>query len=427
MSANSTKQPLAILRRRLTIWYAGTLGLILLLLGGGLYLLIHAQIAKQLDDSLGRAAKEIMRAAQIREMEAQGAKGTVVDAVEELHIPDRQLFILDSAGNPITPRVVHPGIRAAARVAAASGVARRDIQLGHDRELTVHAERFRLESGQLQVAVAAADELEIADRYAALIAAFSGIAVFALVLSTVGGYFLLQQAIAPAEKSISYTRRFMADAAHELRTPISVLRTKAEVALQTERTPEHYAATLRDVDREAQRLGRIVDDLLILARADAGVRPISKERFFLDDIALDAAQSLRTLAQAANVSLEVTEFVETPVLGDAPLVRELIVILLDNAVKFTPPGGSVHLRVTSNPQPVVVVEDSGVGISAEDAPHVFERFFRGDASRKRDRGAGLGLSIAQWIASIHDARITLAPRAQGGTIAIVAFPRVIGR
>lgn len=427
MSASSTRKPLEILRRRLTIWYAATLGFILLLLGGGLYALVHAQIARQLDDSLGGAARELMRAAQIREMEARSAQGTVVDAVEELHIPDRQLFLLDSAGVPITPRVVHPRIRDAARRAAADGAARDEVHMGHEHVLSLRAVRFRLESGRTLVAVAAADEVEMDERYASLITAFSGVAVLAVVLSTLGGYFLLKQAIAPAERSMSYTRRFMADAAHELRTPIAVLRTKAEVALQETRSQEHYAMTLRDVDREARRLGRIVDDLLILARADAGVRPVTKVQFFLDDIALDAAQSIRTLAQAAHVTLEVTEFVETRVFGDEALIRELIIILLDNAVKFTPAGGAVHLRVTGDPQPIIVVEDSGSGIAEADAPHVFERFFRGDVSRQRDRGAGLGLAIAQWIASIHDARITLAPRVQGGTIAIVTFPHALPR
>ena len=217
----------------------------------------------------------------------------------------------------------------------------------------------------------------------------------------------------------------MADAAHALRTPIAVLRTRAEVALQQERSPEAYVAALRGMEHEAQRLGRVVDDLLMLARADAGERPVERTRFFLDDMVLDAAQSVRTLAQAAGVTLTVDEFEETPIVGDARLVRELVVVLLDNAVKFTPAGGDVRVRVIPDPQPTLTIVDNGCGIAPEQIPHVFERFYRGDASRARGGGAGLGLSIAQWIASVHDARLLLASEPGAGTRATVTFPRAI--
>lgn len=299
-----------------------------------------------------------------------------------------------------------------------------DAQREHT--LSLHAERFRLASGQLLVAVAVADQVELTERYAALIAAFGGAALAAIVLIAAGGYFLVQKATAPADRSMAYTRRFMADAAHELRTPIAVLRTKADVALQEARSPEEYEATLRGMGHEAQRLGRVVDDLLMLARADAGERPVERARFFLDDVVLDAALSVRTLAQAADVSMIVDEFEETAIVGDANLVRELVVVLLDNAVKFTAAGGSVRVSVTPDPHPTLVVEDTGCGISAAHLPHVFERFYRGDSSRARGGGAGLGLSIAHWIASVHDARLSLSSQPGSGTRATLAFSRSVG-
>ena len=424
MNAVSTREPLAVLKRRLTSWYASTLGLILLALGGGLYALIHQQLSEQLDRSLAGAAHELMRAAQTREEESASANGAVVDAVDELHIPERLLFLLDSAGNPVIPNAAGRAVREAALRAAQVGVARDVDHLRHDHILSIHAERFVLKSGRTMVAVAAADQEELSERYAALIAAFGGAAAFAVVLSTIGGHFFVQQAIAPAERSIAYTRRFVADAAHELRTPISVLRTKTEVAMQRERSQAEYHEILSDVNREALRLGRVTDDLLMLARADAGVRPPIHAHMFLDDVVLDAAQSIQTLAQAANVSLGVEDFEETPISGDQGLIRELVVILLDNAVKFTPSGGKVTVRVRPDPQPTLVVEDSGMGITPEQSAHVFDRFFRGDPSRPRDKGAGLGLSIAQWIASVHNAQIKLAPGATLGTIATVTFQKV---
>jgi signal transduction histidine kinase len=176
---------------------------------------------------------------------------------------------------------------------------------------------------------------------------------------------------------------------------------------------------------EAERLGRVVDDLLTLARADAGERTVARERFFLDDVVLDAAVSVRTLAQAAGVALEVEEFEETAIVGDAALVRELVVILIDNAVKFTPAGGTVRVRVQPSPAPTLTVDDTGCGIPATQLPHVFERFYRGDPSRPREGGAGLGLAIAQWIASVHGARLALASEPGQGVRATVVFPRPV--
>ena len=416
-------QPLVRLRRRLTAWYAATFGLILLLLGGGLYAAIHAQFARQLRDSLAAASHELVSAARIRERESKGARGDVVDAVDELHIPDRALFLLDSAGVPVKPASASEWIRSAARQAAAAGVHSDEQDLARDHTLSLYAERFRLGSGQLLVAVAVADNVELGDRYAALIAAFGAAALAAVVLVLGGGYFLVRKSTAPVERSIAYTRRFMADAAHELRTPIAVLRTRADVALQAPRTPDEYVAALRGMGHEAARLGRVVDDLLTLARADAGERPVVRERFFLDDVVLDAAVSVRTLAQAAGVTLEVDEFEETPIVGDPLLVRELVVILLDNAVKFTAAGGSVRVRVQPEPRPTLTVEDSGCGIPAHQLPKVRERFYRGDPARSRDGGAGLGLSIAQWIVSAHGARLSIVSEPGQGVRVTVAFVR----
>jgi signal transduction histidine kinase len=422
----TTTSPRALtsLRRRLTLWYATTLSLILLLLGGGLYGVIHAQLTAQLDASLRTATRELIRAARIREMEATGAQGAVVDAVDELHIPDRTLYLLDTLGTAVKPASAPASIHNIALRAVRSGSVTEERDIGDEHTLSLHAERFRLNSGHPMVAVVAADQLELADHYAALIAAFGGAALAAIVLVTGGAWLLAQKSIAPAERSVAYTRRFMADAAHELRTPIAVLRTRAEVALQGDRSPEEYRTVVTGMESEARRLGRIVDDLMMLARADAGERSVAHQRFFLDDVVLDAARSVQTLAQASGVALELDEFEETAISGDPALVRELVVVLLDNAVKFTASGGQVRVRVQPEPQPTLTVEDTGRGIAAEEMPHVFERFYRGDTSRARGGGAGLGLSIARWIATAHDARITLHSHPGSGTRASVAFPRV---
>ena len=215
-------------------------------------------------------------------------------------------------------------------------------------------------------------------------------------------------------------RRFMADAAHELRTPVAVVRARAEVALQRPREPADYVVALEGIAGEARRLGNIVGDLLTLARADAGEWPRARVRFFLDDVVLDAATAARTLAAVKGVRVDVDALEEAPVVGDAALMRQLVMILLDNAVKFTPGGGDVRVAVERRDDvAALVVEDSGPGIPADVLPHVFERFFRGDEARTRTRGAGLGLSIARWIATSHGGELTIASPGRGTRATLV--------
>jgi signal transduction histidine kinase len=224
---------------------------------------------------------------------------------------------------------------------------------------------------------------------------------------------------------MEFMRRFMADAAHELRTPITILRTRAEVALQQPRDAENYVSALRGVEAEARRLGGIVDSLLVLARADTGERQIDKERIYLDDLAIDAAGAAQIVARQKNVLVRVDEFEEAPIEGDPTLIRQLIMILLDNAVKFTDSGGQVHVRVSMHEAaPTFMVKDTGIGIRQEELSRVFQRFFRGETARSRTDGAGLGLSIARWIAHEHGAEISLTSEPGKGTRAIVTFPRV---
>jgi len=274
------------------------------------------------------------------------------------------------------------------------------------------------------VAVAVADQEELENKYADLIAAFVGIALAALILVAAGGFILVRKSTAPIERSIEFMRRFMGDAAHELRTPITILRTRAEIALQQPRDSEDYVSALAGIEVEARRLGGIVDSLLVLARADAGERQIEREPIFLDDIAIDAAGAARVLARQKNLELTVDEFEEAPVEGDPTLVRQLIMIVLDNAVKFTDAGGQVRVRVSMHEgAPTFAVEDTGIGIKPEELSRVFQRFFRGETARSRTDGAGLGLSIASWIAREHGAEIALTSEPGKGTKVIVTFPR----
>jgi signal transduction histidine kinase len=423
--AVSVPQSLRRLRLRLTIWYAGTFLIILALLGVGLFATITARFDRDLDLSLVDAAKQLSLLARER-----GAAA----AVDQLRIPDRRLAIADTTGLPVAGGALEPWLRSLVQSAAA--VPRGQNHSDDDRILRAQAAPFHLPDGRPLVAVAVADEVELEDRYTSLIAEFAAASMIAAFLVAIGGWIVAGQSAAPVERSIEQMRRFMADAAHELRTPLTVVRSRAEVALQRSRSADDYADALRGIERETIRLGRIVEDLLTLARADAGQRPIERERVFLDDVALDAAEAARVIADRKGVRLEVPEFEEAPVIGDAALLRQLGLILLDNAVKFTAPGGLVRIavRIGSGGAPTLVVSDNGVGIGPEDLPRIFERFYRGDPSRTRSEsgggaggateGAGLGLSIAKWIAEEHRAEIQVSSRPGAGTEVKVEFPGI---
>jgi len=416
-------RPLARLRLQLTAWYAGVFLLVLALLGGGLFVTIRLQMSRHLDASLRAAAAALEQAARIRETERTSAHGAVVDAVDELHIPDRSLYLLDADFQPIKPAQVPAAIQNGAREATHSKRGFQNLDGRHDRELRLYAEHFTGTTGTPYVAAAVADRMELEDEYASLIEAFGAAALAALLLLTGGGSLLVRKSTAPIERSMEQMRRFMADAAHELRTPVTILRTRVEVALAQAREPDHDAATLRAIEREAARLGHIVGDLLTLARADAGERPIARELLYLDDAASQAVEAVRTLAQQKRVQVEVGAFEEARITGDPALVRQLLVIVLDNAVKFTPAGGHVRLDVTTQDgRATVVVVDTGVGIPAEQLPHVFERFYRGDPARREADGTGLGLAIARWIADAHGARIEIGSTPGNGTRVTVTFP-----
>jgi len=415
--------PLGRLRLQLTAWYAGVFTLVLALLGAGLFLTIRHQMSRRLDSSLVAAAAALEHAERIREAERASARGAVVDAVEELHIPERSLYLLDGDGRPITPPRVAGWIRDAVREATRSQHRYRNLDTPDRRELRLYAEPFTGAIGTPYIAVVVADRGELEDEYTSLIEAFAAAALAGLLLIAGGGSVLVRKSTAPAERSMDQMRRFMADAAHELRTPITILRTRAEVALGQGRDAARDATTFRAMAGETARLGEIVGDLLTLARADAGQPSIARVPLYLDDMAVEAVDAVRPIAEQKQVRMEVGAFEEARIAGDAALVRQLLLIVLDNAVKFTAAGGHVRLDVAAqNGRATVVVADTGVGIPPADLPHVFERFYRGDPARRVAEGAGLGLAIARWIADVHGARIDIASEPGAGTRVSMTFP-----
>lgn len=216
-------------------------------------------------------------------------------------------------------------------------------------------------------------------------------------------------------------QRFVADASHELRAPLTVLQANLELLLHAALPPEERERALQEAHEESERLARLVADLLVLARADSGYT-LRREPVELDRVLMQALGEARHLTKGQQ--LEVGELEPVRVSGDSDRLRQLLLILMDNAIKYTPPPGRIVLglrRTRGTAQ--VTVRDSGIGIAEDALSHVFERFYRADQARSRDPGGtGLGLSIAQWIAGQHGGTVTFESAVGHGTTAVVTLP-----
>lgn len=242
--------------------------------------------------------------------------------------------------------------------------------------------------------------------------------------------------LARLNESFERQRRFMADASHELRTPVAIVRGESEVALSREgRETEDLRESLSIVHDEGRRLTRIVEDLFTLARADAsGYHALKLTDFYLDETAADCVRAVRTLAAKRDLTLEHEAAPsEMPFRGDEELIRRMLLNLLDNAIKYTPPRGRVLVKCdVRGGEYLLTVEDTGAGIPSETQPHVFERFYRVDKARSRadgadgaaaaGSGAGLGLSIARLVAEAHGGRLELLRSDGGGSVFVASLP-----
>src|SRR5437016_418652 len=238
----------------------------------------------------------------------------------------------------------------------------------------------------------------------------------------------LNQMMTRLERSFAALRRFTADASHELKTPLTVLRAGVERAITTPNLPQETLATLEETLQEIKRMTELVDALLTLARADEGIAPLHREPVDLRGIVEEVRETGELLAEESGVRVEVTTPPDPIVVAvDATRIRQLILNLLTNAVKYTPPGGTVRMHLGSaNGRVTLSVADTGIGIAPGDLPHIFDRFWRADSARTRTGerpGAGLGLAISKWIAEAHGGRIDVVSRPGRGPTFTVTLPR----
>ncbi len=232
--------------------------------------------------------------------------------------------------------------------------------------------------------------------------------------------------LARLEGSLIQQRQFMADASHELRTPLTTARTAASVSLQQpSRSVADYRETLAIIEQETIRLSRIVEDMFTLARADAGSYPIRIVPAYLDEIVDEVVRAARIVASQRRIAITSDSLHPAPFNGDEDLIRRLIVNLVDNAVRYAPSGTAVRVALDrAGDRYVLSVADDGPGIPEEIQPRIFERFYRVDAARThgRDGGAGLGLALAKWIATVHGGDVTLAASSRLGSTFVVSLP-----
>jgi heavy metal sensor kinase len=228
------------------------------------------------------------------------------------------------------------------------------------------------------------------------------------------------------DASFRVMREFMADASHELRTPLAIVHGESEVALSRDHTAGEYKQSLTIVRGQSKRMARIVSDMLALARADAGEQRLRVEELYLNDLVEECCTAAQSLADPKGVRLTCEAGEDISFRGDEELLKRMAVNLLDNAIHYTPPGGAVSVKLTCEQSCArLVISDTGIGIPAECAGRVFDRFYRVDNSRARaDGGSGLGLSIVKLAAESHQGSVDVVSEPGRGSTFTVRLPLV---
>lgn len=449
------------IRWRLTLWYSAILGIILLVSGAGLYYLMSFHLLSRLDRDLTAELKgvdeELEESSTTTGVRARLHRrfGHYENVLFDIRYPNGSAPLFSrSLGNEPFPDPEPQELSASTAYST--------YQVSDGSQWRIASREITGPDGPLVARVAgslAADHHELNELLGSLLV----LGPLALLAAIGGGYLLARRALAPIdrmtrvaheisvnrlnrrlvvsnphdelgrlattlngmiarlEKSFTDMQQFTADAAHELRTPVAVMRNEAEVTLRAPRTPEEYRASLENLLEEFERLTRLADQLLYLCREDAGMTRSQHASVQLDQVAIEVADHMRALAHEKGIKLTLSKVDSCKVTGDPDGLRRLVFNLLDNAIKYTPDGGHVEVRLSStNGHVELIVADTGVGIPAEHLPHISNRFYRVDASRQGG-GTGLGLAICRAIVESHNGQIEVISVPEGGTTVTVTL------
>ena len=455
------------IRGRLTLWYVSVLAAVLVLVSVLIYVLLAQALQDRVDQNL-RVVLGIAATSLANDLaEGQDIDDAARSTAAELSSDDQMLAIFGGDGTllgedgrePDLPIDLPPLDEIPSEEALLYTVAETDE--ADDRHRL--AVRLVLVSpARVPFIVMVGNSLDVTDEELVFLREILFTVVpLGLLVAGVGGYFLARQSLAPvvamADRarslgvgdvdgrlpvanprdelgrlagtfnellgrlgaSLVQQRQFMADASHELRTPVATARTAAGVALQRPHREEgEYRDTLEIIEQQTARLSRIVDDMFLLARADAGNFPIRKSPMYLDEVVDDVVRAARVLSGPRQIDIRLASVEGAAITGDEEMIKRMIVNVLDNAVRHAPAASVVDVRL----QPAgagfeIAISDTGPGIPEKDQPHIFERFYRADPARSRasDGGAGLGLALARWIARAHDGDVRLLRSSGMGT------------
>ncbi len=402
--------PLHSIRVRLTAWYALVLAIALLAADGVTYIVARNQIQRSNDAALLATTRDFLSALRDEIDEGEGVLRLrpANELLAEFRDDGRGVVLLHPDGSefaahqtPVARSLDRPLLR---RLTTARRFGLTTVAGG-----AVRLDLAPVQYGTQSFVVAAAQSLAPQEETLEhLRTAMLATAPVALLVAALGGYFLARKSLAPVARSFAEQRRFMADASHELRTPVAILQGELDVTLSREdRNAADYRESLEVMHRTVRRLTRIVGDLFLLARSDAGDIPLKREPLYAGDLVSQTARAYKNLAAERGVVLVAECEDDLLIDGDEDLLQRMLGNLLENAIRHTQPGREVRVRcLTENSFALIEVRDQGTGVPSELREQIFDRFFRIDAARTGG-GAGLGLPIARWIAEVHGGALWL--------------------